>query len=432
MFWRLHAQRLLVERGKDDVAADLAKLVADPSVDAAGLNPGAIHAMWTLTAIDGWQKAGEPGKAALTAAVQHRSAGVRRNAALALPTDLVAARLTPAGTLLDDPEPLVRLAALLRIADLAQADGDALALADRIASGGFDRDRGLMDAATSAAARHDVKVLEVLTQHKFDRPPSSDTLTIVSRLAEHHARGGPVDTIGALMSALAEADPRVSQAIIAGLAKGWPKDKAPKLDADREKAIAALLPKLSADSRGQMLGLASRWGVKGLDEFIARLAREFLASASDESKPEAARIDAARQLIDLRKTDLKAARDRHRPGDTEDAARAGERPDRRRGAERLARGRAGPRGRDGADDPGGPQGERAGAARQDGVDERAGRRNRSGQGADVPPVALPDAGPGRPSGQRRSPNGPRHCWPRGAGCPIRIARRSSRRWPRSS
>ncbi len=89
MFWRLHAQRLLVERGKDDVAADLAKLVADPSVDAAGLNPGAIHAIWTLTALDGWQKAGESGKAALAAAVRHRSAGVRRNAALALPTDLV-------------------------------------------------------------------------------------------------------------------------------------------------------------------------------------------------------------------------------------------------------------------------------------------------------------------------------------------------------
>ena len=309
MFWRLHAQRLLVERGKDDVAADLAQLVADPSVDATGLNPGAIHAMWTLTALDGWKKAGESGKAALAAAVRHRSAGVRRNAALALPTDLVAARMTPAGALLDDPEPLVRLAALLRIADLAQADGDTLALADRLASGGFDRDPGLMDAATAAAARHDAQILDYLARHKFVRPPSSDTLTIVSRLAEHHARGGPVDTIGALMSAIAEADPRVSQAIIAGFAKGWPKDKAPKLDANSEKALAALLPRLSTDSRGQMLGLASRWGVKGLDEYTAQLARDFFAAASDEKKPEAARIDAARQLIDLRKTDPKAARD---------------------------------------------------------------------------------------------------------------------------
>ena len=35
MFWRLHAQRLLVERGKTDVTADLAKIVADPSFDAS-------------------------------------------------------------------------------------------------------------------------------------------------------------------------------------------------------------------------------------------------------------------------------------------------------------------------------------------------------------------------------------------------------------
>jgi putative membrane-bound dehydrogenase-like protein len=309
MFWRLHAQRLLVERGKADVAVDLAKLVTDPSVDAAGLNPGAIHAMWTLTALNGWKMAGESGKAALTAAVQHRSAGVRRNAALALPTGLVAARMSPAGALLGDPEAQVRLAALLRIADLAQADGDTLVLAEQIATGGFDRDPGLMDAATAAAARHDMQILDYLARHKFVRPPSSDTLTIVARVAEHHARGGPVDTIGGLMSAIVEADPHVSQAIIAGFAKGWPKDKVPKLDANSEKALAALLPRLSTDSRGQMLGLASRWGVKGLDEYTAQLARDFFAAASDEKKPEAARIDAARQLIDLRKADPKAARD---------------------------------------------------------------------------------------------------------------------------
>ena len=98
MFWRLHAQRLLIERGKNDVAADLANLVADPTVDGAGLNPGAIHAMWTLTALDGWNKAGEVGKAARIAVLKHRSAGVRRNAALTLPPDLVAERVAQAGT----------------------------------------------------------------------------------------------------------------------------------------------------------------------------------------------------------------------------------------------------------------------------------------------------------------------------------------------
>src|SRR5438045_1369166 len=45
MFWRLHAQRLLVERGKADVSPALTKLAADPSVDEIRLNTAAIHAL---------------------------------------------------------------------------------------------------------------------------------------------------------------------------------------------------------------------------------------------------------------------------------------------------------------------------------------------------------------------------------------------------
>ena len=48
MFWRLHAQRLLVERGQKDVVPQLIALVRNPSVDAIGINGGAFHALWTL------------------------------------------------------------------------------------------------------------------------------------------------------------------------------------------------------------------------------------------------------------------------------------------------------------------------------------------------------------------------------------------------
>ena len=47
-FWRMHAQRLLVERAKTDVVPALIERVADRSVDAIGLNAGVIHALWTL------------------------------------------------------------------------------------------------------------------------------------------------------------------------------------------------------------------------------------------------------------------------------------------------------------------------------------------------------------------------------------------------
>ena len=122
--------------------------------------------------------------------------------------------------------------------------------------------------------------------------------------------------------------------MLAGFAKGWPRDKAPELDAEAEKAIAALLPRLATDSRGQMLGLASRWGVKGLDGHVAELAKDLLAAAADASKSDAARIDAARQLIDLRKSDPQAARDVIALVTAKTAARGGERPDRRRATQR--------------------------------------------------------------------------------------------------
>ena len=41
-------QRLLVERGQTDVVPQLIELASDKSVDAIGLNVGAIHALWTL------------------------------------------------------------------------------------------------------------------------------------------------------------------------------------------------------------------------------------------------------------------------------------------------------------------------------------------------------------------------------------------------
>ena len=57
MFWRLHAQRLLVERGKLDVLPALFTLARDPKVDEIGLNVGAIHRVVD----DEWARCGAEG-----------------------------------------------------------------------------------------------------------------------------------------------------------------------------------------------------------------------------------------------------------------------------------------------------------------------------------------------------------------------------------
>ena len=48
MFWRMTAQQRLVERKQTDVVPALIGLLNDHTVDALGLNPGALHALWTL------------------------------------------------------------------------------------------------------------------------------------------------------------------------------------------------------------------------------------------------------------------------------------------------------------------------------------------------------------------------------------------------
>src|SRR5262249_47637297 len=86
-FWRLHAQTQPVQRGKTDVVPLLIELVRDRSVDALGLNAGAIHALWTLHGLGALNGSASEAVDAAAAALAHPSAGVRRNAAQVLPRD---------------------------------------------------------------------------------------------------------------------------------------------------------------------------------------------------------------------------------------------------------------------------------------------------------------------------------------------------------
>ena len=189
MFWRLHAQRLLVERGKTDVKDDLLMVIEqDRSQDALGLTPAVIHALWAasgLGALDGV----EPALAGVqTAAFTHPSASVRRNAALAFPPN-VASRLVVKYELLKDSEKLVRLAALLALADAGSDESKSVAVASAVFDGSVDNDRWLSDAAAAAAAKDASSFLLNAAIRKPPKGPSPEALSVVSRVSEHYARG---------------------------------------------------------------------------------------------------------------------------------------------------------------------------------------------------------------------------------------------------
>ncbi len=131
----------------------------------------------------------------------------------------------------------------------------------------------------------------------------------MERTAEHLARGADGKAIDPLLAALAEGNAGVADAVVTGLARGWPKDKPPQLTEAAEKSLPTLLTKLSPGMRGRLVALASRWGTKVLARHAAEVAVSLLAQARDEKETDANRIGAAAQFIDFRKGDAEAARD---------------------------------------------------------------------------------------------------------------------------
>jgi putative membrane-bound dehydrogenase-like protein len=304
MFWRLHAQRLLVERGQRDVVPALVELVKDRAQDAIGLNPGAIHALWTLHALGALNGKDADVLAAVTVALRHPSAGVRRNAVLVLPRTPAMVREILAYGLLADPDDQVRLAALLALAEMPPSEAAARAVADAAAGGGLLRDKWLADATICAAAAHAEPFLGAVARAK----EANGLAAVVDRVAEHYARGAPADSVGGLLEALAAAPEAVTAPVLAGLVRGWPNDKPPKLTPAIEKALADWLPELSPASRGRLVALATRWGSKAMETYAAEVAGQLLAQLRNDKEPVADRVAAANQLIDFRRTDADAAR----------------------------------------------------------------------------------------------------------------------------
>jgi putative membrane-bound dehydrogenase-like protein len=305
--WRLHAQRLLVERAKQDVAAELVRLVSDEQVDPTGLNAGAVHALWTLHGLGALDPKALPGSLALAKGIVHPSAAVRRNALLVLPASPTSTDLVGRATELVESDPQVLLAKLLALADLpdsaAAPDAAALLVLEALTSGRTRGDRWLSDAATTAAAAHDGPFLQALAKRRLNQAAAETIVPIARRVAEHMGRGAPVDSIAKLLAGLAEADPRITDAVVAGLARGWPRDRKATLDEASERAIAQLFARLGPEAKGQLANLAARLGSTALDRYTTEIAATLLATARDETKTETERVGAARQLVELRPGD---------------------------------------------------------------------------------------------------------------------------------
>ena len=279
MFWRLTAQRLLVERNRTDVVPALLALVNDHTVDELGLNSGALHALWTLHGLGALQSNAEVVKAARNA-LNHPAASLRRAALQMLPRDqalldgIFAAGILPDRTspwpveytvstaILQDANAHVRLEALLALAEMPASPRAAAAISDIIAFPANARDPWIPDAVAMAAVKQGPEFLGTLLQRRVQ---TQDTVVLagmrraVNYIARSHAARGDVPTAVAMINTVPQANPAVGIGVLEGIAMGWPDEQTPTFTAEQRAALAAAARGSNPDLAEAYGRIATRW-----------------------------------------------------------------------------------------------------------------------------------------------------------------------------
>ena len=175
MFWRTTAQRLLIERNNKDVVPQLIALVNDPSVDEIGINPAAVHALWTLHGLGALTEGGAAVQAAV-GALKHPCAGVRKTAVQVLPRTAASVGALLQANTLQDAEPLVVLNGLLALSEMPASAETDRAVLTRLDNATERTDRWLPDAFASVLNRQNGRLLKRYLQQVSQRSPTAPAM----------------------------------------------------------------------------------------------------------------------------------------------------------------------------------------------------------------------------------------------------------------
>ncbi|GAB2593254.1 PVC-type heme-binding CxxCH protein [Spirosoma areae] len=204
MFWRMTAQRLLIERNNKDVAPQLIALVNDQSVDEIGINPAAIHALWTLKGLNALDGSNQNAAIAVGQALKHPDAGVRRTAIQVMPSIGEAADALLEADLLNDKEPVVVLNTLLKLSEIPQSQAVQQAILTRLAKATETNDRWLPDAFATALTSQNGQLLKAYLKQIATNTPVKPT----NDMATHnHTDMGKAPNVVATASIIPTASP---------------------------------------------------------------------------------------------------------------------------------------------------------------------------------------------------------------------------------
>ncbi|HEY1603189.1 MAG TPA: PVC-type heme-binding CxxCH protein [Pirellulales bacterium] len=323
LFWRLQAQRLLVERGSGDVATELVQLATrDGNSDAA------LHAVATLAGLcrgenaattsvssssqQGGSERDGQAIASKSSIVDHlakacadilsvepqRGSDLRRVALRFLPRSKDAVKSVLA--FLKDQDAQVRLDALLALAEMPGDVHTASAMVELLSQPETAKDRWIPLAATSAAARAAADFIFVAARAGVPEPAPKPLVATIRTVAEHYARSMPSSAVAEMLNALADADPSIASAAVAGLAAGWPTDAPPEINKDLEAGFARLLRRLPGSAGLPVITLANRWGAgDGLRAAAAEMRAALLAEVADAERSDDARLAALTGTLTL-------------------------------------------------------------------------------------------------------------------------------------
>ncbi|GLR18541.1 hypothetical protein GCM10007940_31570 [Portibacter lacus] len=177
LFWRITAQRLLVESGDLENLDDLFELVNDKSVDDQGMNVGALHALWTLEGLGVLEKNKEA-QSVVEAAFSHPASAVRKAAIQVSPKMKWVDNGILSGDLLNDKDPEVQLAAILYFTDRYATDSVGEKLYALSQSQKVQDDLWLSQAVYIAAAKNSEEFVAAYLKDnpgkKFDSSKADD------------------------------------------------------------------------------------------------------------------------------------------------------------------------------------------------------------------------------------------------------------------
>jgi hypothetical protein len=280
MFWRQTAQRLLVERKAADAIPALIRRASDHTVDSLGLNPGALHALWTLHGLGALATNADAMTAARNA-LQHPAASVRRAALQMLPrdsqllTDILSSGILPdrgspwpveytvANSILSDADMHVRLEATLAMSELPPSDRSANVVRELFASLDNARDPWMPDAIAIAAASHGPALLGELLLQRV--PANADSVTVsglkrvVQRLARLHSAKADIGPVVTLINALPRAHAGLGTALLEGIATGWPEERQPQLSPEQRAALYEAARSSASELGPSFDKVAARW-----------------------------------------------------------------------------------------------------------------------------------------------------------------------------